>query len=232
MKIKLLVAAAATVVASSAMAQSAFEGFYGQLGVGYENNSLSSRNLNVTARPGAPDSGTGGNVSAPNSSGGGFSGAIGLGYNISVAPSFLVGIGADYAPTSVTTSTQPSISCSDCTATNNYKVSNRYNIFIAPGYELDKNKLVYVKGGFSSESVKWQSQAGFSSATTISKNANGYVLGLGYKQLIDKNIYVFGEGNYYSYSSNSLSGTYGSQTVTQTQTPSAYQFLVGAGYKF
>ena len=31
MKIKLLVAAAATVVASSAMAQSAFQGFYGQI---------------------------------------------------------------------------------------------------------------------------------------------------------------------------------------------------------
>jgi hypothetical protein len=38
MKIKLLVAAAATVVASSAMAQSAFEGAYGQLGVGYQSS--------------------------------------------------------------------------------------------------------------------------------------------------------------------------------------------------
>ena len=234
MKIKLLVAAAATVLASSAMAQSAFEGFYGQLGVGYENNSLSSRTLNVTTRPGEPDSGTAGaKVSAPTSSGGGFAGVIGLGYNVSVAPSFLVGIGADYAPTSVTTSTQNSISCSSgCNLTNNYKISNRYNVFIAPGYELDKGKLVYIKGGFSSETVKWQSQAGWGGASTISQNANGYVVGLGYKQLIDKNIYVFGEGNYYSYSSNSVSGSSGSQTATQNQTPSAYQFLVGAGYKF
>ena len=82
MKIKLLVATAATVVASSVMAQSAFEGFYAQAGVGYENNSLSSRTLNVTARKGEPDSGTGGaSPSAPSSTGGGFSGLIGLGYN-------------------------------------------------------------------------------------------------------------------------------------------------------
>ena len=46
MKIKLLVAAAATVVASSAMAQSAFQGFYGQVATGYENNNVS--NLNGT----------------------------------------------------------------------------------------------------------------------------------------------------------------------------------------
>ena len=46
MKIKLLVAVAATVVASSAMSQSAFQGFYGQIGAGYENNSVSSATSN------------------------------------------------------------------------------------------------------------------------------------------------------------------------------------------
>jgi opacity protein-like surface antigen len=236
MKIKLLVAAAATVVASSAMAQSAFEGFYGQLGVGYENNSLSSRTLNVTPRPGEPDSGTAGaNVSAPTSSGGGFAGVIGLGYNVSVAPSFLVGIGADYSPTSTTTSTQFLVTCSpqsDCDGTNNYKVNNRYSVYLTPGYEVDKDKLVYLKAGYSGENVTWQPQGTAASVGSQSKTASGYVVGLGYKQLIDKNIYVFGEGNYYSYSSNNVSTTSGSQTVTQAQTPSAYQFLVGVGYKF
>ena len=111
MKIKLLVAAAATVVASSAMAASAFEGAYGQLGVGYENNTVSSRVFNVTGA--STFSG-----SAPSSSGGGFSGTVGLGYNFSVAPQWLIGIGADYAPTNVTTSTQPVLSCSDCDGTN------------------------------------------------------------------------------------------------------------------
>ena len=45
MKIKSLVAAAATVVASSAMAQSAFEGFYGQIATGYESNQVSNLNM-------------------------------------------------------------------------------------------------------------------------------------------------------------------------------------------
>jgi outer membrane immunogenic protein len=227
MKIKLLVAAAATVVASTAMAQSAFEGFYGQAGVGYENNTVSSRSITVTAPAGSTG---GGSASAPSSSGGGFSGVLGLGYNFSVAPQWIVGLGADYAPTSVTTSTQAL--CNGCDSTNNYKIKNRYNIFITPGYEIDKDKLVYAKGGFSSQSMVWQGQAGFAGYTN-SMNVNGFVAGLGYKQLVDKNIYVFGEGNYYSYSSKTLTATTSTGYVlSQPQTPSAYQFLVGVGYKF
>ena len=89
MKTKLLVAAVATVLASSAMAQSAFQGFYGQLGVGYENNSISSRTFTFTSFTDPSDSGS---ASASTSSGGGLSSNVGLGYNISVAPQWLVGI--------------------------------------------------------------------------------------------------------------------------------------------
>lgn len=235
MKKQLLVAVAAGFIGASAMAQSAFEGFYAQAGVGYENNTLSSRTLNVTAKPGQPDTGSNGAQSAPSSSGGGFSGLIGLGYNFSVAPQWLVGIGADFSPTSVTTSTQYIITCnpqSNCDGTNNYKVNNRYSVYLTPGYEIDKDKLVYLKAGYSSENVTWQGQGTASGMGNQSKTASGFVAGLGYKQLLDKNLYVFGEGNYYSYSSNNVSGSTGSQTITQTQTPSAYQFLVGVGYKF
>jgi len=236
MKKQLLVALAAGFIGSSAMAQSAFEGFYAQAGVGYENDTLNSRTLNVTAKPGQPDTGSNGAQSAPTSSGGGFSGLIGLGYNFSVAPKWLVGIGADFSPTSVTTSTQYLMTCnpqSQCDGTNNYKVNNRYSLYLTPGYEIDKDKLVYLKAGYSSENVTWQGQGTASGSGNQSKTASGFVAGLGYKQLLDKNLYVFGEGNYYSYSSNNVSGgTGGGQTLTQTQTPSAYQFLVGVGYKF
>lgn len=229
MKIKLLAATAATVLASSALAQSAFEGFYGQLGVGYENNSISSRSFSFTSFATPADNGSAG---APSSSGGGFSSTVGLGYNFSVAPKWIVGIGADYAFTNVTTSTQPILNGASAGADNNYKVKNRYDIFITPGYEIDKDKLAYVKAGYSSQSVVWQGQNAASSLGSESKNANGYVVGLGYKQLIDKNLYFFGEGNYYSYSSYTISGNGGDGTISQTQTPSAYQFLVGVGYKF
>ncbi|QWD22880.1 outer membrane beta-barrel protein [Polynucleobacter paneuropaeus] len=238
MKIKLLVAAAATVVASSAMAQSAFEGFYGQLGVGYENNTFGSNTVNVGAKAGDPTSGTGGTISGPSSTAGGFSGTVGLGYNYAVSPQWLVGLGVDYNPLSLTSN--GNAVCNGCSAQSTVKVSNRLNIFVTPGYAIDKDKLVYLKAGYSMEQVQPNLPASantFTNNYNPTSNANGYIVGLGYKQLVDKNIYVFGEGNYMGYSKVSQSGTGNnatgtSQSIATTTTPSAYQFLVGVGYKF
>lgn len=228
MKKKLLVALASAVVANSAMAQSAFEGFYGQLGIGYEHNSMTSGGLNVTQRPGEPDSGTPGTVGTPSYTGGAFSGAIGIGYNFSVAPKFLLGLGVDYSPLSNETSSASV--CNGCTdSTIKYQVSNRFNAYLMPGFEIDKDKLVYLKAGYSMENIK--AKPSFDNFNP-SSNANGYIVGLGYKQLVTKNVYAFGEGNYMSYSKVNLSATGGGQTITANQTPSAYQFLVGVGYKF
>ena len=226
MKIKLLVAAAATVVASSAMAQSAFQGFYAQAGIGYENNKSGTPTINVAPSAGDPTSGTQGTQSTSSVNGGGFSSALGLGYTFSVAPQYLLTFGADYSPTSVTANGRISSDTSQ-----GLQISNRYNIFLAPGYEIDKNKLAYFKAGYSSESVKIKGDIG-DFLGTPSTNATGYILGLGYKQLIDKNIYVFGEGNYNKYGKTSYSGTTEGRAYTATVTPSAYQFLVGVGYKF
>ncbi|QWD19418.1 hypothetical protein DP176_08155 [Polynucleobacter paneuropaeus] len=43
---------AASLIATSAMAQSAFEGFYAQAGIGYENDSLNSNSLGFPASTG------------------------------------------------------------------------------------------------------------------------------------------------------------------------------------
>jgi len=225
MKKQLLVAVAAGFIGTSAMAQSAFEGFYGQLGVGYENNSVSSRSFTFNSYKDASDSGS---ASGPSSSGGGFSSAIGLGYNMSVAPQWVIGLGADYTPTNTTTSTVAVYNGAN--GTLNYKVQNRYSVYVTPGYEIDKDKLVYVKAGYTGESLVGQGQSGLSGSQSV--NASGFVGGLGYKQLIDKNLYVFGEGNYYSYSSTTINSTSSDGTLSFKQTPSAYQFLVGVGYKF
>jgi hypothetical protein len=223
MKIKLLVAAAATVVASSAMAQSAFEGFYGQLGVGYESNKPTTNWVSSDAG--------GTRLSYTDSNANGFSGAIGLGYTASVAKDYLVTIGADYSPLSTTGNSNASLSTT--TFTNQYKYSNRVNIFVAPGFLIDKDKQVYVKAGYSMLNVKASGGTVGNTGGNPSANLNGYFAGLGYKQLIDKNLYFFGEGNYYSYGNKSMNynfsgGTYDNTNVKAT----SYQFLVGVGYKF
>jgi outer membrane immunogenic protein len=229
MKIKILVAAAATVVASSAMAQSAFQGAYGQIGIGYENNSVKSNNITSTgpaSDPGAV------NLGSTTFSGGSFSGSIGVGYGFSVSKDFLITLGADYSPLTANTGSKSGFCDEDGCATDKFKVSNRYNIFIAPGYVIDKNKLAYFKAGYSAQTVKGNGDV----ATAIgnpSKNLSGYVLGLGYKQIVSGGFYGFAEGNYMNYSSSTLSGTTANGYSVSSQVPAtAYQFLIGVGYKF
>jgi hypothetical protein len=65
MKKKLLVASLLAFAGTGVMAQSAFQGFYGQVGVGYESNSFRSNTLNVGLAGADPTSGTGGPISGP-----------------------------------------------------------------------------------------------------------------------------------------------------------------------
>ena len=237
MKIKLLVAAAATVVASSAMAQSAFEGFYGQLATGYENNMMSNLAVTGTQAGQAND-----NWSASNQSFGGVPLVIGAGYNFSVAPKWLLGLGADYSALSQKSSTFNYTQGNETMSGASVQVNNRFNIFLAPGYELDKDKLVYAKAGYSSVSTKSYSPTSYTAPgqsssswaqTTQSKTSGGYVLGLGYKQFITGGLYGMTEFNYMSYSKSTYSSTDSSgYTTTANPSLSSFQFLVGLGYKF
>jgi len=248
MKIKLLVAAAATVVASSAMAQSAFEGFYGQIATGYENNSYSNLSA-IGSATGEANS----NWTMSNQSSSGAPLVIGLGYNFSVAPSWLIGIGADYSALSQTTGNFSSSTTGP--GGNGYggtlssfklEASNRFNIFVTPGYEIDKDKLVYLKAGYSSVSVKQTyptyytatsnhssdsgAVTGFSNQTST---VGGYIVGLGYKQMIAAGFYGFVEANYMSYNKPSFSSkTSSNYTLTNNPSLNTYQALVGIGYKF
>jgi opacity protein-like surface antigen len=214
MKIKLLVAAAATVVASSAMAQSAFQGFFGQVGVGYESAS--------TSFTGGTVSGTGYSVSSNNSNS--FAGTVAIGGYFPVSGSFLLGVGAEYSPipgssADVTVSIP---AASPSTYSGTWKKKNSYNLFVSPAIAIDKDKLAYAKVGFTGANVE-TTFAGSSETTSYT----GYSLGLGYKQIIQGGLYGFGEVNYAAYSSQSDGGGF-----SGTNKPTATNVLVGVGYKF
>ena len=215
MKLKLLVAAAATVVASSAMAQSAFVGAYGQIGLGYESISPSFSGGTIT----------GGstryayNVSSSNSND--FTGNVALGYTFALSPAFTLGLGAEYAPLEGSSSNYTiSVPSARVSSTSSYKKTDSYNIFLAPGYVIDKDKLAYVKVGYTGASIK--------DSDGSKTNFTGYSAGLGYKQIISASWYGFAEVNYAKYDNQNLSGTGITGTVNATSTNA----LVGVGYKF
>ncbi len=175
---KLLVAAAVAGLVGTANAQSAFEGAYGQLGIGYQSSKAKGTNTDATF-----------------SSTNGFASTVAAGYNFSVSKDFLLGIGAEYSflPTS-----EANVSFTDDQGnaeTEKYKNQNTYNIFLTPGVVISKDSLAYAKVGYTGTSYKFPENT---------YNLTGYSLGLGYKQIIDGGLYGFAEGNYFSYNNKDI----------------------------
>lgn len=229
---KLLVAAVVAGLVGTANAQSAFEGFYGQIATGYETNSIQSNQTTFTTVPAS------GGVVYNNPSIN-FSNApliAGLGYTFSLTNQYTLGIGADYSFITGKSGNFSSTSAGEDPNIGYYKTSNRFNIFLTPGYVISKDQLAYLKAGYSSQKV--QSFDASNNSSTGSATVNGYILGLGYKQIISGGFYGFGEANYMSYGKATISSsgacnegcsTYTGSTPTSS---SAYNFLVGVGYRF
>ena len=97
------------------------------------------------------------------------------------------------------------------------QLSNRFNLFLTPAYAINKDKLVYIKAGYSQVSTQFNRATSITktlngvSTTTASTGGNqssnqgGYLFGLGYKQIITSGLYGFVEGNYMGYSAPSYS---------------------------
>ena len=210
-RLQLLIALGAMSLTAPALAQSVFTGFYGQVGIGYENStpSYSGGTLNNSTYSYGISGGT------TNS----FAGTATIGYYFPVTGNFLLGIGAEYSPLSSSSSnatvTIPALKYSE---TQSIKKSNSYNLFISPAYAVDKEKLAYAKVGYSSANY----EIGGDNDTY-----NGYSLGLGYRQIIQGSWYGFAEVNYTSYGNQNVA-TNASGTASFKVTNA----LVGIGYKF
>jgi len=219
---KFLAIVATVLINVSAFAQSAFEGAYVQTGIGYENNSVKESKAN--------DSGA--NVLFPSTSKGSVSGVIGFGYNFAAAKGYLIGVGADYGVVS-----SGRFDGTNANATIGQAVSKRYNIFVAPAYVIDKDRLAYLKAGYSNQTVKSTLQGNDAARdqTIGGGGAGGFLFGFGYKQIINNGFYGFAEANYYNYTGVSTSVrtlTTGDVITNYSPRSNAYQALIGAGYKF
>ena len=215
-------------LATSAMAQSAFEGFYGQISTGYESNQAS--NLNSTIEHTDP-SYQGFIITGSNQNFGGVPVIAGLGYNFSVTSNWLLGIGVDYSAFNQKSSTfsQQYLNHVALFSGNQFTVSNRFNIFLAPGYAIDKDKLAYLMLGYTGATV------GLSSPLIAYNTVNltGYTVGLGYKQMVTQSLYMLGEVKYASYGQKNASVTAtGGTSLNVPVSANGAEILVGVGYRF
>ena len=209
--LQLVIATGLISLTTPAFAQSVFTGFYGQVGIGYENStpSYSGGTLNNSAYSYGISGGT------TNS----FAATATIGYYFPVTGNFLLGVGAEYSPLSGTSSnatvTIPALKYSE---SQSVKKGDSYNLFISPAYAIDKEKLAYAKVGYSNANY----EIGGDNDTY-----NGYSLGLGYRQIIQGSWYGFAEVNYFSYGNQNVA-TNASGTASFKVTNA----LVGIGYKF
>ncbi len=244
----LLAVGCAVFVVSSAMAESsdlrssAFEGFYGQVGTGYEQNRFSSLShswVNTTDN-------FKGRGAADGQKASGMPLSMGVGYFHRLHEAYLLGVGVDYAPLVQQTAKFDTASTNDRGNSfkfrdASYKTSHRVNAYLMPAYAFDADKLGYVKIGYSVQSLQHAQPSdllirldkGYSTAKVI----HGYVVGVGYKQIMTRGIYGFVEGNYTAYGKQTLHGTGFSSGdpiafSASNLGVSAYNVLVGLGYTF
>jgi len=178
-------------LATSSLAQSKFEGFYGQIAVGYESISPTLTNTPIAV------SGSSSTIplSTSISSTSGATGNVALGYTASINKDFTLAIGAEYYPINSQSGNYTS-TLAGKTSSGTYQKQNVYNIYLAPGMNVGTDGLAYLKVGYTGASIK-SSQG--SDSTSSTDNLTGYSLGLGYKQFFAGNWYGFGEANYFSY---------------------------------
>ena len=209
-------------------AQSKFEGFYGQIAVGYESISPTLTNTPIAV------SGLSSTIPLATSisSTSGATGNVALGYTASINKDFTLAIGAEYYPINSQSGNYTSTLLGK-TYSGTYQKQNVYNIYLAPGMNVGTDGLAYLKVGYTGASIK-SSQG--SDSTSSTDNLSGYSLGLGYKQFFAGNWYGFGEANYFSYgnSVDNQRAPAGTRTLSWSTTLNAnvYNFLVGVGYKF
>lgn len=233
-----------TSVANPELKLNPFAGFYGQFATGYESNSFT----NTTTRyenfipPEFISRGT--NV-AGNQTASGMPLIVGVGYNFAVSEKWLLGVGVDYSFLSQTTSPfsarNPAFIGSRPAMGQQIKASDRVNLFLTAGYAATQTDLLYAKVGYSNQQLQFSRPAQDSSTGyALSGSQSGYVLGLGYRKVIDGGLYVFAEANYMQYAKVSLNGSTVTQSggdrvvtnINQNPASSAVTALIGLGYRF
>lgn len=245
-KISALVLAMAGVFATSANAQSAkknaWEGAYGQVGVGFGIFTPSISNGTPTYPAPIPASASPtmstSNINNVNT------GLVNLaaGYNFGINETWLLGIAATYYPgasssatgnltVGTTVSPYSQIPRLNQTQVATYNVKNLYSIVLTPGYAIDKDRLAYAKVGYTGATI------GLSSPDVPynTNNLSGISIGLGYKQIITGSIYAFGEVNYASYGNTTaptITGSSGTKYSGVGIKGTGTDVLVGVGYRF
>jgi len=206
-----------------------FQGFYAQLGAGYESinpvHAQSTLTINGADIP----------VSTTSKSADGAISVISFGWLQALNDRYLLGVGVDLAPLNGPSGTMAVSTQGALPNQNNlvndygYKKKNGYNIYVAPAMVVGDAGLAYAKLGYASTKVtKYDS---------VDYNFGDLSLGLGYRQNFDGSWYGFAEINYADHGNQtetSVNSVAQGRTLTATATNAleTVNVVAGIGVKF
>jgi len=203
---------------AQAQTGSNFGGFFTDASFGYRDvnaTTSSTLSLNGVSIPSTLNSGQPSNTV----------GVFTAGYNFPLLSGFVLGVGANISPGSGQAQQVQIKTLNQTISLPGNKPLYNYGFFLAPGLVIGDG-LAYFKSGI-------QTQVNNSN---INPNFNGYLLGLGYKQLIYHSIYFFGEADYVSYQAQTTTKIVISpgRTINASVTtkPEGGRYLIGLGYQF
>ena len=204
--------------AAQTHASTNFDGFFADFGFGYRevnSGTSSSLSINGTPIPSTLNSGQPANIVS----------VFTLGYNLPIDSVFRLGIGANISPASGQAQQIEIQARNQVVSLPGIKPLYNYGFFLTPSVVIGDG-LAYLKAG---------SQTQVNNSNT-SPNFNGYLLGVGYKQLLTQSVYLFGEANYGAYaaqtSGRTISSSGRSINASVTTKPQGSRYLIGVGYQF
>jgi len=191
-----------------------FEGMNATASVGYQSATIKFSDLSIVG------------LTADDPKPAGMTLNLGLEYIAAINDQYTLGLGVETNPLASNAARFETYFNGTKTANGGTStISSSYALFVSPGMAINKETLVYGKLGYVQLSTKGTNDDG----TAIpSGTDSAYSLGLGLKQLMGKNTFLFGEFNYLIVQSRAGSAV----GITWKTDGSVMNGAVGIGYKF
>jgi len=231
---KLIIASAlsAAFVSPAVFAQATgFTGFYGQVGLGMNS---SGSNVNAASPRDPSDQNDIGFSLSGKLGEQNVAGSVALGYNLGLPNGFNIGANVFYniagdAAGSMGFGVEGADDSVSLTANN--KLKNIWGISVEPGYSFSDNSLGFLKLGWAMADNSWSiGVAGEPSENISFGNNNGFLYGVGYKHLINKNVYVGVEVYQIAFSSKTTTPDGGATVFKSTPNYTYGGIVLGARF--
>ena len=223
---KIVIAGLLAAAASGAMADGSFDGVNAQIGMGFanlgsdytENYQNNAGTYSTTSNAKGGQNGMLGNIAIGYSYG--FDKQVNLAANVfynfgSSNAGYLSGSDSDGVSGSVQS-----------------KLKNIWGISVEPGYYFADKSLGFVKLGWAMASTSGSFSGSESSGNVSMGTANGFLYGLGFKQLITDNVYVGIDAYQVAFSSKSSTMSDSSGNYQMSNKPNMTYGGINLGYKF